>query len=70
MYERVVRFSDVTPERMEQLLARVKEAGGPPPGVNSSGIRILFDASQGSELKTRHEKRSQEIRLVLTEKPF
>jgi hypothetical protein len=46
MYVRVVRFADVSAERMESLLARVKEAGGPPPGVESTGLTVLFDESQ------------------------
>jgi hypothetical protein len=48
MYVRVVRFTDVDAERMQQLLARVKEAGGPPPGVPSTGLKILFDEAQGT----------------------
>jgi hypothetical protein len=45
---RVVRFTDVTPERVEQLVARVEEAGGPPPGVPASGLQLLFDEAQGT----------------------
>jgi hypothetical protein len=48
MYVRVVRFSDVSAERMEQLLARVNEAEGPPPGVRSTGLKVLFDQAQGT----------------------
>jgi hypothetical protein len=48
MYTRVVRFDDVTPERMESLVARVQEAGGAPPGVTSHGITILHDEAQGT----------------------
>lgn len=48
MYVRVVRFVDVSAERMESLLARVKQAGGPPPGVESTGLTVLFDESQGT----------------------
>lgn len=33
---------------MESMLARVKEAGGPPPGVESTGLTVLFDESQGT----------------------
>ena len=33
MYVRVVRFTDVSAERMQELLARIEEADGPPPGV-------------------------------------
>jgi hypothetical protein len=48
VYIRVVRFTDVTGERIEQLLARIEEAGGPPPDVPATGLQILFDESQGT----------------------
>jgi len=48
MYVRVVRFTDVSAERMEGLQARVKESGGPPPGVPSTGLTILFDEEQST----------------------
>jgi hypothetical protein len=48
MYVRVVRFTDVDAQRMQQLLARVKEAGGPPPGVPSTGLKILYDEADGT----------------------
>ena len=48
MYVRVVRFTDVTAERVASLLAQVEEAEGPPPGVPASGLQILLDAEQGT----------------------
>jgi hypothetical protein len=48
MYVRVVRFTGVSAERMEGLITRVKEAGGPPPGVPSAGLGVLFDEAQGT----------------------
>ena len=48
MYVRAVRFTDVSAERMQQLLARVKEAGGPPPGVPTTGLKVLLDEPQGT----------------------
>jgi len=48
MYVRVVRFTGVSAERMEQLETRVKEAGGPPPGVTTTGLQVLFDEAQGT----------------------
>jgi hypothetical protein len=48
MYVRVVRFTDVNAERMEGVLAQIKESGGPPPGVPASGITMLFDESQST----------------------
>jgi hypothetical protein len=48
MNVRVVRFTDVTSERVEQLIARIEESDGPPEGVPSKGIQLLFDESQGT----------------------
>jgi hypothetical protein len=48
MYVRVVRFTDVTAARVQELVARVEEAGGPPPGVPTSGLQLLFDEAQGT----------------------
>ena len=48
MYVRVVRFTDVDPERMATLKANVDQAEGPPPGVNSTGLKVLVDESQGT----------------------
>ena len=54
MYVRVVRFTDVSAERMQQALARIKEAGGPPPGVSSTELKILFDEAQGTAVVLQH----------------
>jgi hypothetical protein len=48
VYVRVVRFTDVTDGRVEELLARIKESGGPPPGVPAKGLQILVDEAQGT----------------------
>jgi hypothetical protein len=48
VHVRVVRFTDVNPERVEALLARVDEADGPPPGVPATGLKILLDETQGT----------------------
>jgi hypothetical protein len=48
MHVRVVRFTGVNAERMQQMESRVREAGGPPPGVRSIGLEVLFDESQGT----------------------
>jgi hypothetical protein len=45
---RVVRFTDVTPDRIDGLLARIEEAGGPPPDVPVKGLQILVDEDQGT----------------------
>jgi hypothetical protein len=43
MYVRVVRFTDVSAERMEELVRRVRESGGPPEGVRMDSLSVLFD---------------------------
>ena len=48
MNVRVVRFTDVTAERVEGLVARIEEEDGPPPGVPVKGLQMLFDESQGT----------------------
>lgn len=48
MYVRVVRFTDVTSDRIASVKARVEAAGGPPPGVDSKGVQFLVDEQQGT----------------------
>ena len=48
MYVRVVRFTDVSAERMDGLQARIEESDGPPPDVPATGLKVLFDESQGT----------------------
>ena len=53
MYVRVVRFTDVTPERIQQLVSRIEEDDGPPPGVPTTGLQLLFDEAQGTAIVTQ-----------------
>ena len=48
MHARVVRFTDVTPENIEAVKGRVAESGGPPEGVPSTGLKLLYDESQST----------------------
>jgi hypothetical protein len=48
MFVRVVRFSDVTPQRIDGVLAMIKESDGPPPGVPISRLEVLADTEQGT----------------------
>jgi hypothetical protein len=47
VYVRVVRFTDVTSTRVEELQARI-EAEGPPPEVPATGLQLVFDETQGT----------------------
>jgi hypothetical protein len=46
----VVRFTDVTPDGIANVVSRVEEAGGPPPGVDSTGMRLFYDEAQGTAI--------------------
>ena len=48
MFVRVVRFTDVNAERIDALLSRIEESDGPPPGVPSTGLKVLHDGDQGT----------------------
>jgi hypothetical protein len=48
MYARVVRFTDVTRERIDEIKARVEAEDGPPEGVESTGMKLLYDADQST----------------------
>ena len=48
MHVRVVRFTGVSAERLESLLARIRESEGPPPGVPTTGLKMMFDEAQGT----------------------
>ncbi len=45
MYARVVRFTDVDPERVEERM-KGRAEGGPPEGVKSSAVQFMLDAEQ------------------------
>jgi hypothetical protein len=48
MYARVVRFTEVAPERIAEVVGQVEESDGPPPGVDSSGFKLFVDEAQGT----------------------
>jgi len=48
MYARVVRFTDVTDDRIEEIKNRISENDGPPEGVESTGIKFVYDKEQDS----------------------
>jgi hypothetical protein len=50
MHARVVRFSGVTDETIAAVVAQVEESGGPPPGVNATGMQLLRDPAQGTAI--------------------
>src|SRR5436190_20955497 len=50
MHARVVRFTDVNPDRLNKIVSEVDQADGPPPGVDSTGFKLFVDEDQGTAL--------------------
>ncbi|HEY7952692.1 MAG TPA: hypothetical protein VID70_06855 [Solirubrobacteraceae bacterium] len=49
-------------ERMDQLLARIKESDGPPPGVPATGLTIMFDAAQSTAVVLQNFATAEDMR--------
>lgn len=62
MYARVVRFTDVTAETIDRVKAQVEEAGGPPPGVRSTSMKLFYDADQETAVFTGFFASEQDMR--------
>jgi hypothetical protein len=62
MYVRVVRFTDVSPERVASLLAQIKESDGPPPGIPSTGLKMMFDEAQGTAVVLQYFATAEDMR--------
>jgi len=61
VYVRVVRFTDVSAERIEALVARVEESDGPPPDVPATRLKVLFDGSQGTAVVLQYFETAQDM---------
>lgn len=61
MHVRVVRFTDVSAERIEALRARLEEAEGPPPGVRVTALKVLFDEAQGTAVVLQYFDTAQDM---------
>jgi hypothetical protein len=61
MYVRAVRFTDVSAERMQELLTRIEDSDGPPPGVPATGLKILFDDTQGTAVVLQYFESAEDM---------
>lgn len=46
MFLRVVRFTDVDPDRVDKLVAEINAESGPPPGIKATGLQMMLDRDQ------------------------
>jgi hypothetical protein len=61
MYVRVVRFTGASADRVNQLIARIEEASGPPAGVRMTGNKLLFDEGQGTALSIQEYATAEDM---------
>jgi hypothetical protein len=62
MHARVVRFTDVNPERIDQIVASLDQSDEPPPGVDSTGFQLFVDEAQGTALFVGFFETEQKMR--------
>jgi hypothetical protein len=62
MFVRVVRFTDVTAERVESLVAEIDESG-PPPGVPIKKLQLVFDEGQGTAVVLQFFDDEEDLRI-------
>lgn len=46
MHMRVVRFTDVDPQRVATLVSEIDASTGPPEGVKATGLQMVLDNEQ------------------------
>jgi hypothetical protein len=61
VFVRVVRFIDVTVERVESLVTRIDETG-PPPGVSIKRLQLIFDEEQGTAIVLQYFDNEEDLR--------
>ena len=46
MHVRVVRFTDVDPNRVKKLVSEIDQSEGPPQGIKATGLQMVLDEDQ------------------------
>jgi hypothetical protein len=62
MHIRVVRFTDVDPQKLEGMLTSMKESDGPPEGVPSTGLQVVVDEDQRTVVVIQHFANAEDMR--------
>ena len=61
MFVRVVRFTDVSEERVKQLQAEIAASDGPPAEVPATGLKMMFDQGQGTAVVLQYFKTAEDM---------
>ena len=61
MHVRVVRFTDVNADRFNQLVADIEAADGPPPGVPTTSLKMMFDQDQGTAVVLQYFNTAEDM---------
>jgi hypothetical protein len=61
VYVRVVRFTGVNAERLQELLTRIRESDRPPEGIPTTCLRILVDEDQGTAVVEQYFKTAEDM---------
>jgi hypothetical protein len=64
VFVRVVRFTDVDPQRVQERVGAIEEGGGAPDGVNSTGLQVLLDADQGTAVVLQLFETAEDMRAA------
>jgi hypothetical protein len=50
MHARIVRFTDVSKQSADRIVAEIEAGDGPPPGVESTAMKLLYDEDQSTAI--------------------
>jgi hypothetical protein len=64
MHVRVVRFTDVSAERIEGVVAMIEQSDGPPPGVATSRLQLMADADQGTAVVLQYFETADDLQAA------
>lgn len=62
MHMRVVRFTDVDPQRVEQLVSDIDESSGPPEGIKATGLQMVLDPDQRTAVVVQFFDSAEDLR--------
>jgi hypothetical protein len=63
VYVRVVRFTGVNVDRLEELVTHIRESDGPPEGIPTTGLRILVDEDQGTAVVEQYFESAEDMEV-------